>query len=95
MHDHILWGTEQHRTHLSAGSAEALEEFQRPNFYESITTLSYIAGRTSNVKLGVAVLVLPLRNPVVVAKQLANLDLLSEGRLILGVAPGSSQSYYT
>jgi probable F420-dependent oxidoreductase len=89
VHDHVLWGTEQHRTHLSAGSAEALDESQKPNFYESITTLSYIAGRTSSVKLGVAVLVLPLRNPLVVAKQLANVDLLSEGRLVVGVAPGA------
>jgi len=89
VHDHVLWGTEQHRTHLSAGSAEALDESQRPNFYESITTLSYIAGRTSRVKLGVAVLVLPLRNPLIVAKQLANLDVLSEGRLMIGVAPGA------
>jgi alkanesulfonate monooxygenase len=54
-----------------------------------VTTLSYIAARTTKVKLGVAVLVLPLRNPVVLAKQLANLDLLSEGRLIVGVAPGA------
>lgn len=89
VHDHVLWETEQHRTHLSAGSAEALNESQRPNFYESITTLSYLAGRTKNIKLGIAVLVLPLRNPVVVAKQLANLDVLSEGRLIIGVAPGA------
>jgi len=89
VHDHILWGTEQHRTHLSAGSAEALQESQLPNFYESLTTLAYVAGRTSKVRLGIAVLVLPLRNPVVVAKQLANLDLLSEGRLIVGVAPGA------
>lgn len=89
VHDHILWGTEQHRTHLSAGSAEALDESQKPNFYESITTLAYIAGRTSTVRLGVAVLVLPLRSPLVVAKQLANVDVLSEGRLIVGVAPGA------
>lgn len=89
VHDHILWGTEQHQTHLSAGSAEALSEAQRPNFYESITTLSYIAGKTSKVKLGVAVLVLPLRNPLVAAKQLANVDVLSGGRLIVGVAPGA------
>jgi len=89
VHDHILWGTEQHRTHLSAGSAEALDKTQGPNFYESITTLSYIAGRTTNVRLGIAVLVVPLRNPVVLAKQLANLDVMSEGRLIVGVAPGA------
>ncbi|MGI0081644.1 MAG: LLM class flavin-dependent oxidoreductase, partial [Nitrososphaerales archaeon] len=89
VHDHILWGSEQHRTHLSAGSAEALDESQKPNFYESITTLSYLASMTKKVKLGMAVLVLPLRNPVVAAKQLANLDILSEGRLIVGVAPGA------
>jgi alkanesulfonate monooxygenase SsuD/methylene tetrahydromethanopterin reductase-like flavin-dependent oxidoreductase (luciferase family) len=89
VHDHILWGTEQHRTHLSAGAAEALEESQKPNFYESVTTLAYISGQTNSVKLGIAVLVLPLRNPVVLAKQLANLDVLSEGRLIVGVAPGA------
>lgn len=89
VHDHILWGSEQHKTHLSAGSAEALDESQRPNFYESVTTLSYVAGRTRNVKLGIAVLVLPLRNPLVIAKQLANLDVMSGGRLIVGVAPGA------
>src|SRR5579872_1038919 len=89
VHDHILWGSEQHRTHLSAGSAEALNQAQRPNFFESITTLSYLAGMTKRVKLGIAVLVLPLRNPLVVAKELANLDVLSEGRLLVGVAPGA------
>jgi probable F420-dependent oxidoreductase len=89
VHDHIIWGTEQHKTHLSAGSAEALEDLQRPNFYESITTLSYIAGMTRRVQLGIAVLVLPLRNPLVVAKEIANLDVLSEGRVIVGVAPGA------
>ena len=89
VHDHILWGTEQHRTHLSAGSAEALEDSQKPNFYESLSTLAYLAGRTERIKLGVAVLILPLRNPLVLAKQLSVLDVMSEGRLIVGVAPGA------
>src|SRR3984885_9462348 len=65
VHGHVLWGSEKHRTHLSAGSAEALTEAQHPNFYESVTTLSYIAGRTTSIRLGVAVIVLPLRNPIV------------------------------
>ncbi|MDA4130863.1 MAG: TIGR03619 family F420-dependent LLM class oxidoreductase [Thaumarchaeota archaeon] len=89
VHDHILWGSSQHKTHLSAGSAEALQVSQKPNFYESVTTLAYVAAKTASVKLGVAVLVLPLRNPLVLGKQLANLDVLSEGRLIVGVAPGA------
>lgn len=50
--------------------------------------LSYIAGHTERVKLGTAVYVLPLSHPVRLAKQLVTLDLLSEGRTVLGVGPG-------
>ena len=89
VHDHITWGTEQHRGHLSSGSAEALKSAQLPNFYESLTTLATIAGRTNSVKLGVAVVILPLRNPVVFAKQTSVIDVLSGGRLVMGVAPGA------
>jgi len=89
VHDHIVWGSEEHRTHLSSGSAEALQSNQRPNFYESLTTLATVAGRTEHVKLGVAVVVLPLRNPVVFAKQASTIDVLSKGRLVLGVAAGA------
>jgi probable F420-dependent oxidoreductase len=91
VHDHITWESVYHRAHLSAGSAEALTESQKPNFYESLTTLSFLAGRLKKVKIGVAVIILPLRNPVVLAKQLANMDVLSEGRLFVGVAPGAPQ----
>jgi probable F420-dependent oxidoreductase len=55
---------------------------------ESLTTLTAIAARTSRIKLGTGVLVLPLRNPVVLAKQLASVDLVSKGRLIIGTAAG-------
>jgi probable F420-dependent oxidoreductase len=89
VHDHITWGTEQHRGHLSSGSAEALRSAQIPNFYECLTTLATIAGRTNLVKLGVAVVILPLRNPVVFAKQTSVIDVLSGGRLLVGVAPGA------
>lgn len=89
VHDHIVWGTEEHHSHLSAGSAQALRSEQLPNFYESLTTLAALAGRTDHVKLGVAVVVLPLRNPVVFAKQTSTIDVISNGRLILGVAAGA------
>src|SRR5689334_22883890 len=55
---------------------------------DSITMLGAVAARTRTIKLGTGVLVLPLRNPVVAAKSLGSLDVISSGRLILGVAAG-------
>lgn len=61
-----------------------------PNFpiIDSLTLLTAVAARTKTIKIGTGVLVLPLRNPVVLAKQLASMDLLSNGRLMLGAAVG-------
>ena len=52
---------------------------------EALSTLSAIAGRTKRVKLGTAVFLPALRNPVVLANEVANLDIASQGRVILGV----------
>jgi alkanesulfonate monooxygenase len=57
-------------------------------FLESLSTLTAVAMRTQGLALGIGVLVLPLRNPVVLAKVLASLDQISKGRLVLGVAAG-------
>ena len=58
------------------------------NFFEALSVLTYLAGRTSRVLLGTSVLVVPYRQPLVVAKQWATLDALSGGRTILGVGAG-------
>src|SRR5215831_7012981 len=55
---------------------------------DSITILGAVAARTRRIKLGTGVLVLPLRNPVTAAKAIGTLDVISNGRLILGVAAG-------
>ncbi len=55
---------------------------------DSLILLSAVAARTSQIKLGTGVLVLPLRNPVVLAKELSSLDLIAGGRLLLGMASG-------
>jgi probable F420-dependent oxidoreductase len=62
----------------------------QPNFpiIESLTLLTAIAARTKKIQLGTGILVLPMRNPVILAKQLGSMDLLSNGRLIMGLASG-------
>jgi probable F420-dependent oxidoreductase len=57
-------------------------------FLESLSTLAAIAAITERVELGTGVLVLPLRNPVLLAKVTSSIDLMSGGRLVLGVASG-------
>lgn len=55
---------------------------------ESITTLAYIAAVTATITVGTSVLLLPLREPILTAKQLSTLDRLCGGRLIVGVGVG-------
>jgi probable F420-dependent oxidoreductase len=57
-------------------------------FLESLTTLTVLATATRSARLGTGVLVLPLRNPVVLAKTTGTLDRVSRGRLTLGLATG-------
>jgi len=62
--------------------------------FETITTLSFFASITQKIILGTSILVVPLRDPTVLAKQIATLDSLSNGRLILGVGIGSNKSEF-
>src|SRR3989304_5098599 len=56
--------------------------------YAALTTLTFLAAQTNHVKLGTSVVILPLRPPAVTAKEAATVDILSRGRLILGVGVG-------
>ena len=57
---------------------------------EPLTTLAYLAGITTRVRLGTAVLLPALRHPVVLAHQIANVDQISRGRVVLGLGVGWS-----
>jgi alkanesulfonate monooxygenase SsuD/methylene tetrahydromethanopterin reductase-like flavin-dependent oxidoreductase (luciferase family) len=73
-----------------------LGTIDKPNFdsWEPLATLAAVAGVTERSRLATSILVLPLRNEVMVAKQAAVIDRVSEGRLVLGVAQGGREDDY-
>jgi probable F420-dependent oxidoreductase len=87
--DHLTWSDEIHRTHISSGADHGDADNPSPDFYEALTSLSYLAGQVPSVRLGIACVVVPCRNPLLAAKQLATLDVLCKGRLDIGVGIGS------
>jgi probable F420-dependent oxidoreductase len=85
--DHIVFplGVESRYPYADSG------DFPLPPivpWLEPVTTLIFVAGVTSRVRLGTSILVLPYRNPVVNAKTLGNLAVLSGGRMIVGAGAG-------
>lgn len=86
-HDHIPWARER-LTHFASGSVEACQG-QDPNFFESLTTATYLAGVHQDLIVGLAGLVLPLRDPRVLARQLLTVQALTGGRLISALAIGN------
>src|ERR1700758_1261100 len=57
VHDHLTWSDEIHRTHISSGSENSHTGNESPDFYEAITTLSYLAGLVRSIRLGIACVV--------------------------------------
>jgi len=85
--DHICWPADirSKYPYTDDGSFPANPDM---GWLDPIGTLQFLAGSTSSIRLGTTVLILPYRPPVATAKQLATLDVLSNGRLILGVGVG-------
>ncbi len=60
----------------------------REKLLDPLASLAFLAGQTQRVKLATGIVILPQRNPVVLAKALASVDQLSHGRLVFGVGAG-------
>ena len=57
-------------------------------FVDTVATLAFVAAKTERIKLGSGILLLAQREPIVLAKELAGIDVLSKGRLLVGVGVG-------
>jgi probable F420-dependent oxidoreductase len=67
---------------------------QYGHIFEALVTLAYVAGHATRVRLGTSVIVVPQRNAVVLAKELASIDALSGGRLTAGVGVGWDEAEF-
>jgi len=83
-----VWATDHILMQRSSGTP-----YER--IFESLTTLSYLAGVTKRVELGVSALIIAMRNPVLAAKQLATVDALSGGRLALAIGTGWNEKEFS
>jgi len=90
MPDHILQPNQINSTYPYSLTGDILAAGQSGDgeWPEQITTLAYLAGVTERIKLVTSVMIIPYRNPILTAKMLSTLDMLSKGRLILGAGVG-------
>jgi probable F420-dependent oxidoreductase len=72
-------------------SARSVDYF---NIYDALATVAHVAAKQPSLKVGISVVVVPMRNAVILAKELATLDALSGGRLIVGVGVGWNKTEF-
>jgi probable F420-dependent oxidoreductase len=86
--DHVVLPVSAARSTYPYSPTGQLPGGMNQDYLEPLTLMSHLAHATRRVKLGTSVLVIPYRNPVVAAKMLATIDVLSGGRVILGAGIG-------
>ncbi len=87
-----LWTGE----HMALPDPQPAQSHRTPKhpFFDPIVGMTHLSAHTSSIRLGLGILILPQRHPVQLAKELATLDILSNGRLIVGVGIGYLQAEY-
>ena len=90
MPDHILQPNQVNSTYPYSLTGDILAAGQSGDgeWPEQVTTLAWLAGITERIRLVTSVMIIPYRNPILTAKMLSTLDMLSKGRLILGAGVG-------
>lgn len=86
------WTTGWTTDHLLIDDAARGADYR--HIYEALSVLAWLAGQTDRLRLGTSVLVVPMRSAVVLAKELATIDALSHGRLIVGVGIGWNRAEF-
>jgi probable F420-dependent oxidoreductase len=85
-----VWGND----HVSTQQYVRSEYAEPPRFFDPLTYLAFVAARTARIRLATGVLVMGFRNPVTVAKAVATVDHLSDGRFVLGLGIGAYREEY-
>jgi len=78
--------------HILVEPSERSEDYF--NVFDAVVTVAHVAARQPTLKVGISVIVVPMRNAVLLAKELATLDALSGGRLIAGVGVGWNKTEF-
>jgi probable F420-dependent oxidoreductase len=86
--DHIIFPSHSSSSYPVVGRPNGTDLRVEEPVFDPLAVMGWLGGRTKRVKLGLSVLVVPYRNPVVTAKFFASLDVLTGGRLIIGAGVG-------
>jgi probable F420-dependent oxidoreductase len=93
VHDHIVMPSGVTSRYLYNSTGES--PFRADQYiYDPLSVMAAVGARTSRVSIGTSVLIVPYRNPLVLAKSLATIDRISHGRVILGIGVGWMQEEF-
>lgn len=85
--DHLIFDG----AYISVGMRDPAQPGDDRTMFEALETLTFVASQTTTIGLGTSVLILPNRHPLLLAKQVASLDVLSGGRVVLGLGIGPNR----
>lgn len=89
--ERLGWSTVWVTDHVIPGRGPLGRNEEYAHIYEAISTLAYVAGKFPRLRLGTSAICVPMRNAVLLAKELASLDALARGRLVVSLGIGDEE----